>query len=154
MNEWVIVSSDDDYRQAAAHFRSYGEWLGEDLFFQNFQQEMDDLQTTYHPQKGGIILYKENGQTIGSIALKQLDGGFGEVKRMYVLPQAQGRNIGRQLLERIIDLSKEKGYHTLRLDSLPRLAAAIHLYKKYGFQEIAPYYHNPIEGVVFMEKKL
>ena len=40
------------------------------------------------------------------------------------------------------------------LDTLPKLQAAISLYKTYGFTERDAYYHNPLEGVIYLEKKL
>jgi len=48
----------------------------------------------------------------------------------------------------------ENGYSTMRLDTLDSMLPAIGLYKKNGFYEIPAYYHNPNEGVVYMEKCL
>ena len=46
------------------------------------------------------------------------------------------------------------GYHSMKLDSLRRLEPAVQLYRRYGFEEIAPYNYNPEADVVYFEKNL
>jgi ribosomal protein S18 acetylase RimI-like enzyme len=73
---------------------------------------------------------------------------------MFVQPRYQGRKIGQELLQRILTIAVDLGYKRVRLDTLSTMHGALHLYRQYGFYEIPPYYHNPIEGAVYMEKQL
>jgi methylthioribose-1-phosphate isomerase len=57
--------------------------------------------------------------------------------------------IGQALVERLIEESRLIGYESLVLDSDLKLEASILLYKKLGFYEIEPYYHNPNPGSVY-----
>ena len=74
---------------------------------------------------------------------------------MYLLPEYQGKGIGRDMMEKILDEARAAGYHTMRLDTVPYLDAAYALYVKLGFYVIPKYYFtNPVEEAVYMEKKL
>ena len=57
-------------------------------------------------------------------------------------------------IERIIDYAKSSGYKEMVLDIIEPLQAVIHLYKKHGFTECEPYYHNPMDDVIYMRKEL
>jgi ribosomal protein S18 acetylase RimI-like enzyme len=77
-----------------------------------------------------------------------------EMKRLYVRPAYRGHGIGRMLVARIIREATEAGYRRMRLDSLPSMGAALQLYRRLGFREIAPYTANPVVGAVFLELEL
>jgi ribosomal protein S18 acetylase RimI-like enzyme len=66
----------------------------------------------------------------------------------------KGQHIGKKLVELIIDEARFRTYTKMRLDTLDRLRPALTLYRQYGFREIAPYYDNPIPGVIYLEKTL
>jgi len=69
-----------------------------------------------------------------------------------VRPAFRGRGLGRTLTEKLIAEANQLGYATLRLDTLPgKMEQAVALYRSLGFQEIAPYYQNPVAGATFME---
>ena len=77
------------------------------------------------------------------------------MKRLFVRPQFQGNRLGQTLLQSIIDEACSIGYERMRLDTLPdKMGRAIKLYRSVGFREIAPYYHNPIAGALYMELDL
>lgn len=46
------------------------------------------------------------------------------------------------------------GYSRVTLDTLPRMAAAIHLYTSLGFVERGAYYDTPLQDTIFMELQL
>ena len=62
--------------------------------------------------------------------------------------------MGDALVKEIIEHAKTAGYKEMVLDTIVPLKAAIALYKKYGFEECEPYYHNPMDDVVYMRKDL
>ncbi len=131
-------------------FAEYAASLGVDLSFQDFDRELNTLGKFYER----ILIAKEGGGAAGCVAMRCLDDATCEMKRLYIRPEFRGRNLGRTLAERIIDEARHRGYQRMRLDTLPRMTAAIPLYESLGFVEIAPYRFNPIAGTKFMELRL
>ena len=78
----------------------------------------------------------------------------GEVKRLYVQPLRRGEGWGQRLARAIVDEARVIGYRELKLDTLEWMSAARALYARLGFGECAPYYDNPLAGVVYMSLEL
>lgn len=95
-----------------------------------------------------------DGKPAGCVGLRQIDHRHCEMKRLYVCPAFRERGIGRMLLERIIADAREIGYTYMRLDTLPSLHSALHMYQTYGFYEIEKYNDNPLDSFVYMELDL
>ncbi len=70
------------------------------------------------------------------------------------LPEHREHHAGRTLIEAILSQAREDGFTEMVPDTVTPLQGAIHLYKKYGFEECEPYYHNPMSDVIYMKKKL
>jgi ribosomal protein S18 acetylase RimI-like enzyme len=135
-------------------FEEYAESLGIDLCFQDFQEELATLLGSYAPPDGRLLLAFHNDELAGCVALRPLEPGICEMKRLYVRPPFRSLGLGRMLAEQIVSEARIAGYRYMRLDSLPSMAAAITLYRRLGFREIAPYCVNPIEGALFLELQL
>ena len=149
------ANSDEDVRQARALFEEYAAGLGISLCFQNFDRELANLPGDYAPPDGRLLLAKEGDQLAGCIAMRKLEPGVCEMKRLFLRPSYRGRGLGRILVESIIDEARRLGYTHMRLDTLPgRMDQAIGLYQSIGFVEIEPYYENPVEGAKFMQLQL
>ena len=144
----------DDVRAARQLFLEYAAWLKVDLCFQGFDQELAGLPGKYAPPQGRLLLASVEGEDAGCIALRPLEPGVGEVKRMYVRPAFRGRGIARRLARELLDAARTIGYATLRLDTLSFMQEAAALYRALGFVQTAAYYDNPLPGVVYMELKL
>ena len=83
---------------------------------------------------------------VACIGLRPFADEIGEIKRLYVAPTARGQGLGRVLVERIIEVAREIGYRSLRLDTLPSMKEAQSLYTSLGFAPTAAYRFNPIAG--------
>ena len=136
-------------------FREYETWLGLDLCFQGFEEELAALPGKYAAPKGWLYLAKVNGDAAGCIAMRPLGDGICEMKRLYLRENARGLGIGRRLIEQVIADARDIGYTHMRLDTFPpKMAKAVELYTRYGFRPIAPYYDNPHDDTLFMELTL
>lgn len=153
--EIIQARSPSDIENARELFREYQAWVEIDLCFQNFEKELAELPGDYVPPDGRLLLAFHNGQAAGCVALRKLDEGIGEMKRLFVRDAFRGQGLGRKLVETVIDEAKQIGYERMRLDTLPpKMNDAIALYRSFGFQKIAPYYNNPVPGAKFMELSL
>lgn len=133
-------------------FLEYAASLGFSLCFQNFDQELANLPGDYAPPDGRLLLAEYNAQLAGCVALHKLDDGICEMKRLYLRPPFRGLGLGRAIADRIIFDARQIGYRRLRLDTVePAMKDAVAMYRKIGFQEIAPYCSNPIAGALYME---
>jgi ribosomal protein S18 acetylase RimI-like enzyme len=143
-----------DYDTARELFQEYARQLGVDLCFQGFARELETLDTMYGPPGGALLLARLEGRAVGCVALRAADGGDGEMKRLYVRPQARGAGLGRLLAQAILAEARARGYRRMVLDTLEELAQARALYASLGFLEIAPYYANPLAGVRYFALEL
>lgn len=153
----VQAQSPDDLKSIHTLFRAYAIALGLDISFQNFEDELATLPGKYAPPKGVLLLAKSDatGDAIGCVGLRPLDlEGTCEMKRLYVSPAGRGTGVGKSLAEAIIAESKRLGYERMVLDTLGSMTTPLKLYRGLGFHDIQPYYHNPLEDVVFLELSL
>lgn len=133
-------------------FKEYFDELNENLCFQSFDKELHDPLSKYGEPGGSLFLACWNSKPAGCIALQPLqEEGTCEMKRLFVKPGFRDYGIGAKLVQVIIDEARQKGYRKMVLDTLERLQPAIKLYRKYGFKNTAPYYKNPLLGVVYMQ---
>lgn len=154
MIELTEARTDTDIEQVRRLFMEYAEGLGFDLCFQNFEQELALLPGDYSPPAGCILLARQHNQLAGCVALRGLDQDVSEMKRLYVRPGFRGKHVGIALAGAIIERAKQIGYRQMRLDTLPSMKAAISLYQSLGFEEVEPYYDNPIPGVRYLQLSL
>ena len=136
-------------------FKEYEKELDENICFQSFDEELRDPLKKYGPPSGDLMLAYWEDEIAGCIALtKTKEHGACEMKRLYVKPNFRKNKIGKMLVEDLLNSARERNYRIMRLDTFLKLNAAVKLYEQFGFKNISPYYNNPLEGVVYMEKEL
>jgi ribosomal protein S18 acetylase RimI-like enzyme len=151
----VHAETSEHIDQARVLFREYESWLGMDLCFQGFEEELADLPGKYEKPSGRLLLGFSQTDLAGCIAMRKLEVGICEMKRLFVRDGFRGRKIGIHLIETLIEEARKEGYKRMRLDTFPpKMGKAVELYKSHGFYEIPPYYNNPYDGVLFMEADL
>jgi len=160
--------------------RAYLEWLGEDLGFQGVERELTSLPGAYAADRGGCMLLARwaegrsptdttAGIVIGAVALRALSGyqdpalnsvadlpvqHLCEMKRLFVLPEHQGRGAGTALTQAVVHEAGAAGYKAMVLDTLDRLDGANRVYRSHGFQPCERYKDCPLDGVLYFMKRL
>ncbi|MDM0055522.1 GNAT family N-acetyltransferase [Variovorax fucosicus] len=180
--EIVLLTPDEPHELEAARtvFRDYAEALDVDLRFQNFEEELAGLPGDYAEPRGFLLLALVDAtdanvqQATGAPLLTRGDGrpahvaGCGalrpldtadypnaaEMKRLYVRPGFRGLGLGRQIAEALLDAARSAGYGCVLLDTLDDMESARALYEDLGFEEVPPYYHNPIAGAHYLKVEL
>ena len=138
--------------QVRQYFRNYAGWLGVDLSYQNFDQEMASLPGAYSAPEGRLYFAEVDGRPAGCVGVRALSGSEGvcEMKRLYVTPEERGHGVGAALALAAIKAAKEIGYRKLMLDTVPNMRMAVKLYRELGFTEAPAYYQTPVEGTMFL----
>lgn len=149
-----IVNGAPYLKEVRHMITEYTNRLGRDLSFQNLDTELADVADKYLPPHGNLLVAKDGEQVVGMVAYHQLSPTRSEMKRLYVSPTARHLHAGDALVSAIIVQAKQDGYQEMVLDTLPHLQAAVHLYQKHGFRPCEPYYHNPMEDVMYFRRSL
>lgn len=147
-----------DLAAARGLFREYAEQLGVDLDFQGFDAELAELPGDYAAPRGTLLLARVGGEAAGCCALRPIDdvdyANAAEMKRLYVRKAFRGFGLGRQLAEAILAAAVALGYDCVLLDTLDEMESARALYEDLGFEDIPPYYHNPLPGAHYLKVDL
>lgn len=149
---WAMIPG--DLMAVRSLFQEYADSLDFELDFQDFREEMETLPGKYAPPLGSILLARENGETVGCVAVRPLGEDICEMKRLYVRPAYRGKRLGRELALAIIEEAKRLGYKAMRLDTVVAMKEASALYRTLGFQTIYAYCYNPLPDAMYFELKL
>ena len=92
------------------------------------------------PGRGAFFLARLDGEPVGCGAVRLLgDGQDAEIKRMYTAPTARGRGVARAILAAIEAEARRLGAQRLVLETGTRQGAALALYRREGFVDIAAF---------------
>jgi putative acetyltransferase len=104
-----------------------------------FDPTTDNLYELFRAQGSVYWIAEENGVMAGGCGIFPTPGlpdGCAELVKFYLLPQWRGKGVGRALMEKCFESSKQLGYSKLYLESLPELSRAVSMYLKSGFRHI------------------
>jgi ribosomal protein S18 acetylase RimI-like enzyme len=114
----------------------------------------------FTPPVGRLLMVVEDEKVVGTGSLRRSKPGIAEVKRMYLIPEARGRGLGRKLLDQLVDTARRDGYREVRLDTHPDIMPlAIDLYRSAGFEPCDAYPESEVPAEwhdrwVFMRRTL
>jgi len=138
----IIQANNEQHIQVMRElFQEYLQWANtkvEGKFGVSFdiasmlETDMNNLDD-FMPPKGRLLLGYVEDQPMGIACLKPLTDSIGEVKRMYIRPQARNRGLGRSLLNQLLEEAKQIGYERVQLDSARFMTEAHQLYRASGF---------------------
>ena len=155
---WVGAQHQAGLDAVRGLFREYAASLSIDLCFQSFDEELAGLPGSYAAPRGVLALATVDGQMAGCCALRPIDStdyaNACEMKRLYVRPSFRGLGVGRMLAEAIVEQGRLLDYDCILLDTLSDMESARALYEELGFEEIPPYYFNPIPGAHYLKADL
>ena len=128
-----------------------------------FVVEPKDRETLDHPQKkildpgGDILLACDGDEAIGCVALMVMGAGEYELAKMGVRPEAQGRGVGRRLIEAAIDAARVRGARRLYLETNSKLGPALKLYADAGFERVqgppSPYARADVQMELWLDRR-
>ncbi len=154
----ITPVSSAQFASAREIIAEYAASLDVDLCFQDLEAELADLPGEYAEPQGALLLAYCDGELAGCAALRALpeadEANACEMKRLYVRPAFRRFGLGRLLAQALMDRGLQAGYSNLLLDTLDDMEAARGLYAGLGFEEIAPYYYNPIPGAHYLKASL
>ena len=101
-------------------------------------KDLSDLDNFYFDNKGWFAVIDHGNEIIGSYGIFRVSEKVCELRKMYLLPEYQGMGLGRLMMEDAIHQAKTLDYAEIILETNKLLDKAIHLYKKYGFEEYNP----------------
>lgn len=119
----------------------------EDECFTFTAAELDDPAISF-------LVAREDGMALGCVALVDCNG-YGEVKRLFVRPEARGKALGEQLMVALEAQASAQGLPGVKLETGAKLSAAVALYQRLGYAECGPFGDYELHPAsLFMEKTL
>jgi ribosomal protein S18 acetylase RimI-like enzyme len=146
------LETDEEIIAAKNLILEYIQWLDQDLCYQNINDELNNFPEKYKEPEGAFIIAKDNSNIVGCVGIRKIENNICEMKRLFVNDNYKGKGIGKRLVEIIIEEAKNKNYKKIRLDTLGTMESALKIYYKNGFNKIEPYYNNPGDNVIYLEK--
>jgi ribosomal protein S18 acetylase RimI-like enzyme len=144
----------EDHAAVARELTDYLAFIGDALDADGLDHDIAHWREEYDGRAGVLLLVADPaGEVVGTAAVRLLEPGVGELKRMWLRPSCQGRGLGRRLMDACLDEARRLGCRALRLDTQAKMEAAVHLYRAYGFSEI-PRYNDNRRADIWMEREL
>jgi putative acetyltransferase len=150
----IMPAGESDLSDVRQLFREYSGLVQAALCFQNFDAELATLPGAYAAPGGALLIARDGKAAAGCVALRALEDGSAEMKRMFVREAHRGSGLGRRLALAIIEEARARQCRRMVLDTMPHLSAAIALYKDLGFKDCGPYLAAPTPGALCLALRL
>ena len=98
------------------------------------------LSRSFIAPRAAYFIAEENNKILGGCGIKQLDGAddsICELQRMFLLPEARGKGIGKMLMDKCLSIARSFDYTGCYLETLSNMTEAQGIYKKYGFRYLS-----------------
>ena len=102
-----------------------------------FDSATDSLSELFGKDRSTYFVAEINGDVVGGGGIFPTDGlpdGTCELVKMYLLPEARGKGLGRTIIEHCLKSAGEYGFRYIYLESMPELKQALSIYEKFGFE--------------------
>ncbi len=153
--EIIHAHSTSQISQARDILKEYAESLGLSESFPGFKEELSGLPGEYADPDGRLLLAALDRELVGCVALRKLEAGVCEMRRLYLRPACRGKGLGQALAGYVIAEARKIGYGRMRLGTVePKMQSAVAIYRKLGFRGIEPYRSNPLQDALYMEMDL
>ena len=124
-----------------------------------FDAATDSLSELFMKEKSTYFVAVLNGEIVGGGGIfptEGLPGDTCELVKMYLLPEARGKGLGRSIIEKCLQYAQDFGFRNVYIESMPELKLALTIYEKFGFEYLsAPLGHSGHFGCdLWMLKKL
>lgn len=122
--DWVVERHQTLYEaEYGLSFEAFGQYVGKYVFL--FHENRTDRENLW--------VAEIDGRPMGMIAIVRADDATAQLRWFLLEPEARGTGLGNRLVKTALDFCVEKEYRHVFLWTLSNLAAARHLYEKYGF---------------------
>jgi GNAT superfamily N-acetyltransferase len=150
----ITVAAGQQIAVVQGLWREYWSSIGLPPDLQGFVEEVTALPGVYGLPGGRLLLAMIEGEPAGTAAFRPLDARRCEAKRLYVRTPYRGQGIGQVLLDRLVEEARTEGYSGIYCDTLKSMTAALQMYKKSGFSEVAPYSVTPTPEAIYLGRVL
>ncbi|MGB5382992.1 MAG: GNAT family N-acetyltransferase [Lutimonas sp.] len=102
-------------------------------------KETDAMFEAYQGQHQAYFVAILDDKIVGGAGIKHLSGSdenICELQKMYILPEARNKKVGKELILKCLDYAKKSNYDQCYLETFPHMQSAINLYVKNGFTQI------------------
>ena len=98
--------------------------------------DLQRIEKVYQTERGNFWIANENGELVGTLALKDMGLDRGELWRFYVKKDMRSKGVGGKLFSTLMDFARDRGYRELFLATHQNQEAANKFYLKHGFKRI------------------
>jgi len=100
----------------------------------------DDLFALFEREHAEYHVLEIDGKLAGGAGIYPTEGlpaGCCELVKLYIVPEARGKGLGKQLIEECFEIARKFGYRQVYLETLPELKMAVGLYERCGFRYLS-----------------
>lgn len=101
-----------------------------------FDSATDNLFSVFQQPQSAYFVAEYNNAIVGGAGIFPSEGlpkDTCELVKMYLLPEARSKGIGKLLMDTCLDFASENNFTACYIETMPELHQAIALYQKYGF---------------------